>query len=970
MKRYLFTIILLFGYYSTNIYAQQFQASPSNWLFTGGNPEATQRQNIKSTKQDVSLFEIKWVNESIHGDVQPLIGNIINNPKINPAYPYSQNEIVAVLSGKVIVVDAAGKTHKINDYSFPYLNRVSALLDTLSTQPGVNSTGMLALGLETLEFQNIYDTLGYAYIGGFDLFADTVKLLRRLAVDLRKFKPNTFSSIKPICAKSNGSGYNVYSIVNMSKPIIDSTNINDSIPYFRGIAVFNSLSTLPNYPMPDIGDDTLQRVYLAPEINYSTPSIGLLSSSRVSLLPSCRASQSLTTTITNTYNDITQADKSYLFDYNLALNTIKSNYPPYDFDKVKDTIGKKPYLKQYYAYLRDPQGVQGVYKIIAEEYTGFDGSQGIPKIHLFDILNNNLTDIALNSSPFAGKNNHGWSIAVGDVDGNTNNEWLPYYPNNPGDEIITTYSSSKLAVAESKLCVLRYRPGSKIPKTSPPNSYLGVFDTIATQRINGWVAAVNDIDGANDGKEEIIMADNSTLRIMQLRNYYDNQFRSGRPFDTLYSYTFSNETIYYVSVADVDGDGLNDIVVTTNKGVYLVGILPPGTLKITAPIPPQNSYCIGDTIEIKWAGKNKFPNGLNFKYAPVVSGNVIKDSIVTVTKKFMTSADSGSFIFVLDSQVEGKQGKFIIEAEGSKTLSDTSALFNFSKAEYSLSDFWTKTYFAGDRIDFSGFSTCFDSLKIQYKFSGIGWSDLVVTNLSKFDTFNLNGIVPCPLIYSCDTADISNSISIRAIFSNLFKKDTGISHDVIVKPLTFPLTVDSNNTACPTKFFRWKANDIQYQCDTINILISTDLGSTFNSLARVYSKDELFIWKVPLNLPDNIMFRFCCESSCVRLDTTISGYKPKYIQIVAPNPFNPINEVAEIVYSVPDDMNVTIKVLDESNRLVREIINSQSRNKNTAYCEKWDGQRLDGTIAANGMYYISFELSNGQREIFPIFVRK
>src|SRR5690606_28991691 len=115
--------------------------------------------------------------------------------------------------------------------------------------------------------------------------------------------------------------------------------------------------------------------------------------------------------------------------------------------------------------------------------------------------------------------NHYWSVAVGNVDGISSNEELPYYPNNPGREIIVTQSSRDFAVANSRISVLKYIGNESIPKTSPPNRFLSPFDTICTQRINGWIAAVNDLDGASDQKDEILVVNNSQIMLLQLRDY-------------------------------------------------------------------------------------------------------------------------------------------------------------------------------------------------------------------------------------------------------------------------------------------------------------------------------------------------------------------------------------------------------------------------------------------------------------------
>jgi flagellar hook assembly protein FlgD len=116
--------------------------------------------------------------------------------------------------------------------------------------------------------------------------------------------------------------------------------------------------------------------------------------------------------------------------------------------------------------------------------------------------------------------------------------------------------------------------------------------------------------------------------------------------------------------------------------------------------------------------------------------------------------------------------------------------------------------------------------------------------------------------------------------------------------------------------------------------------------------------------------RFCCEGSCIRIDTLIPDVKLKYISIVSPNPFRPGSEQVEFVYKVPIETNVSIRIYDENNRLVAEPAVSQPRVPGTAYCDRWSGKIWDGSYAANGMYYLSLELSNGAKEVYPVFVKK
>jgi hypothetical protein len=126
-----------------------------------------------------------------------------------------------------------------------------------------------------------------------------------------------------------------------------------------------------------------------------------------------------------------------------------------------------------------------------------------------------------------------------------------------------------------------------------------------------------------------------------------------------------------------------------------------------------------------------------------------------------------------------------------------------------------------------------------------------------------------------------------------------------------------------------------------------------------------------MELPWIFMARFCCEGSCARVDTTLYGFSPQYISMVSPNPFNPqLYDNVEIVYQVPNDEKVSVRIYDQSNRLVKELARDGQRKAKTAYCERWDGKIWDGSYAANGNYFLAIELSSGGKQVYSIFIKR
>ena len=116
-----------------NTEAQVNFASPVNWLYPSGNPEATKHVSRASSPQEIDSMVIKWTTPSISGDVTPLIGNIINDGKLINYFPYAPNEMAAVMGDEIVVVDARGRTHSRGKVP-PYVNNISMLFDSTSGQ--------------------------------------------------------------------------------------------------------------------------------------------------------------------------------------------------------------------------------------------------------------------------------------------------------------------------------------------------------------------------------------------------------------------------------------------------------------------------------------------------------------------------------------------------------------------------------------------------------------------------------------------------------------------------------------------------------------------------------------------------------------------------------------------------------------------------------------------------------------------
>lgn len=972
-------LLALFAACDYSATAQIYTASPANWLFPNGSPEGTRYTKMPSGRQSVDSFSVKWATGSISGDVQPLIGNIVNNPPLFSQYPYSPNEICAVVSGKIVVVDAYGRTHKLGK-SVQYVNSISCLFDTTQKTLNYMTGNPVILGIELIERSAPYDSLAFAYLGGFDNNADTVALIQRMAIDLRQFKDNNniSASIKPIFGLPIGETHSIFSIVNMSKPeIVDTFAWNAQ--YFRGFTRFRTSSVYFDYPMPDVGDDEYARIYLGPEANFGQPTMTKLQDNRLVLsLPSYPSIEPANIQVPGLPKDfVTFSDRPYLTSLFIGDEyTINPEYTPYDLSTIFDATSKRPVVNPYYVHLTDVTGADSVYLLVTEQYKGVEGSDGTSRLHLFRTNGDSITYSPdgfeeVRIPTVNGGKNHLWSVAVGNVDGASWNNWGSYLPNNPGAEIIATQTSRDFQVADSKLFVMRYKRGDRTPKASPPNTYLYPFDTIYTCKMSGWIAAVNDLDGGDDGKEEIIIADGAKLKVFRQRNYYDTRFRLGDYFDTVLIKTFPNEVISNVAVADIEGDGFNDIIVTTFDSTYVIGAVIPRIISVMSPknLPtPAPEFCPKDTVSIVWRNILRGSSTVNIVFQPTAPSGPRR----IVFSGYANVTDTVEFRYAVDSSVIGFEGYFIVESAGNPTkVFDTTSIMKFNYPFIKLDDAANMRVRVGSSIKISGDASCLDSLAIEVSTDSLRtWTKLASTAVATSGRFSIDGPVPCMNFFDCSAASADTVVYARLISYRWVYTDTSSLIPVTISPALFPVSFDTACKACPHKEFTWDATAIPFPCDSVVISISADGGKTFGMVDKISSAFGRYLWKAALNTPDSLIFAFCCENSCVRTDTLIRHLLPKIINIVAPNPFNPPDQQIEVVYEVPIETVVNVKIYDQNNRLVAHPVKDATRLPSTAYCDRWNGLLWDGSTVSNGLFYLSIELSNGIREVYPIYVKK
>lgn len=991
--RYLYVCAAIFLWAAAAAHGQINAASPSNWLYPYGNAEATRQQMQPSAPQSFDSVGVKWVSDAVYGDVQPLVGNIVNNPRIIPSVVWAPNEVAAVIGGSLVVLGGDGRTVASEPLP-PFVKNVSVLFDSTALLPDAFTIFPVIIGLEVIEHEAGQDSAARGYIAGYSTDSSRIEIVKRLAVDLRPYTPNNSASVMPVFGRSDGADMTVFSVVNMSNPQVFFSPTTDP-PFFRGLALFDTRDFRFPFPRPDVLDNFEERYTVGPDVSVAPPSITASNGTAVKMLLPCFPSPTLQlpAPIDNPFTDLTRPNNVYLFDLEIGGASAIAQGPAWQ-ELTDIPATQRPRVRPLFVKLTDAGstggGVEQLYILVTEEYSGRDNSSGTAALHLYDEDGVPLTFappiVDAENSSFVGRRNHYWSVATGDVDGFAANESLPYYPNNPGNEIVVTYSSRDFVVANNRLMVLRYRTGNRLEKPTTSRDSLYYFDTVATQAMGGWVAAVNDFDGAPDGKAEIFVVDGTILRVLQMRDYDDVQFRIGSPFDTVATYPFGTESISAIAISDVDGDGLNDILVTTSQRTYLIGKSLLGVLDVIDPVvenTPPDSFCHGDTIPLRWVNYIGGNPTVNIYFQPYVGG-VASGARILIAGNVDNLSDTLVYPYIVNTPALTGDGRFVVESTLNASIRDSSAILRFLQSSIILdSPADGDVYRVGETVLLAGTTVCFDEviLEVTTSRTDTAWNTIAQVVVASDGTYSYLYDVPCLPLFDCFSADADSIARFRAVGVQTRPgglADTTDDRMIVVRPDTLVIQQDPPMMiACPERMFRWLPTDLPTGCDVLSVSLSRDSGQTFVEFDTVMAAEAMYMWQLQTGLPDTVLLRFCCLDGCARTDILIPDARPRYVQIVAPNPFDPLQPSGagkpgvNVIYALDRTARVSITIYDQSNRVVSRPLRNEERFGGVVQCDNWDGF-IDGTdrAASNGMYYLVLETSDGTREVYPVYVAR
>jgi len=89
-----------------------------------------------------------------------------------------------------------------------------------------------------------------------------------------------------------------------------------------------------------------------------------------------------------------------------------------------------------------------------------------------------------------------------------------------------------------------------------------------------------------------------------------------------------------------------------------------------------------------------------------------------------------------------------------------------------------------------------------------------------------------------------------------------------------------------------------------------------------------------------------------------------------PNPFSPALGNVRIAYSLQQDSEVTIRIMDFGMNLVKTLIQNAPRTSSNSIFEIWEGTDEAGNIVPNGVYFYRIDIGDSEPLFGKIIVLK
>ena len=548
----------------------------------------------------------------------------------------------------------------------------------------------------------------------------------------------------------------------------------------------------------------------------------------------------------------------------------------------------------------------------------------------------------------------GWNLVTADVDGEA-----PGFPdintyedlvNNPGSELIITASPNGSSEGgKNWLYVLRWNEAQTLGGGRS-------FYYFTRQLIDGQVIAAGDIIKDANNRQELLLAKGDTLFVLQMKSYsFKDDFqnineRDNVPF--LYLKTFAlDDSIVSVAIADIEGDGENDIIVSTKSSTYAIGKVQPNPYPfVTDPNPFNQEYCVQDSLTVVW-NRNVGEDDTELEaYITGVSGKVEIKGALTGDQVRFAPKD-------LDTPLTAGNYQIIVRNKEFPYIADTSESFTIAQGVLGSLGFKNDLPFtSGSLLEDTVSTYCLDTVRLQQRIGDGNWIDVqdAVEKLSE-SQIRIAVPLPCPETTGCGTGT-KQQMSFRVIS----EADTSDLRSLELRVTSATLSINPGlESLSRTRTLSWNAES--FPCPELLFLISDDGGENWSSLGSSNTIAESLEIQVPEDFSDTVVVCAQCTDAkeCIYGLVRFQVNKVIRTNYVYPNPFNPAatgpsSQDANIVYFLDTPGSVSITIYDASRTVVRKLVTSEKRRAGINRGDKWDGKKFSWRNCCEWNVYLRY----------------
>jgi hypothetical protein len=938
--------------------AQQGVNDPvSVWWYPNGNIEGT-RQNVAPTAaQPAATLAIKWRTPLLKGSPVILAGALLNRPNAG------EQEIIGAVGNKdLAIVSPFGLLLKLYPYDteFPGLQRLlpTGLFNVAATSPLPSGRAdRIGVGIERTQQTGVRLAGVLADTGG---------------------KPRDLLTIDPLAAGSGSRVAGIYPIAAYTPgggPIALACITQDSYAAPYTIPPANSVRA---YALNG-GMATTSWIYPIAPSTYPIPP---------SILYDERRSRD------SAFIGISTASASYA----PPANVVPNPGPPvmgrptwsdsaYSIYLGANPLGPRNYatdpitgddghgaMHTYFVTLFGSSIVSGtVYRVITEN---FDPSHpGTASLRLVSTTAADSTDTLYVDREMTGR---GWRIVTGDIDKGSSGSNRNYL-NNFGNELIGAWSlPDDRDMATNWLYI--FRRNEQISPDTP-------FALFARQFFSGRLLAAGDlvtnqIAGIdNRERQELVIADHDSVSILEMLDYNDPSSAfvnpPANPFDARYFRTLRtfhlDSRVISAAIADIEGDGNNDLIVTTEGYTYAIGLRTP--IPFGELIANKGAYCKGDTIRVSWNRRvGGGESGVRVRLVGPETKLLAEGRVRTPSTDALNPGIGPDTLTLATGDLTPGSYRIRVEDMALDSLYEETASFSVNQPLITPVAVDTGTSFHfGSTIRLSTTLACADAaLLLRSTDAGAHWDTVRSVTMSG-DRVEASQELDCQA-WCGDQQGVA--VLYRFIDSRGYASSDTVSLALAAPGRVLGL-VPGDSSRARRRTVTWKSGD--FLCDKLTLSIIGQ-GKTV-TIPNVPASALEYPIEVPEEMTGTIRVRLCCEarneSSCeYALSPEFEVNKIPDGNYVAPNPFNPNDQSipsgngAAIVYRLKVTANVNITIFDASRTVTRRLMEGVEMEGGKRQIAFWDGRNSRGEIVANGTYICVIESGSGEHIVLPVIVMK